>query len=58
MKSTLESRTCRTCRRCEVGEVEIDGTAHTVGYCFKYGCFMSENELDDDESDEGCWEAI
>lgn len=48
--------TCATCSNAETSTLRIGGAPVEVGYCRKYGCFMSGEELHEDQRAEGCWE--
>lgn len=50
--------TCSTCAAMDAGEVRIGGRPVEVGYCRKYGCFISGQELHEDQRNGGCWEQL
>lgn len=53
--ASAPSRTCMSCGVIAVGTVDVEGVAVVVGFCSKYNCFFSEEELNEDRQLEYCW---
>lgn len=57
LESPLQE-TCGTCAALDAGEIFAGGRMVEIGYCRKYGCFVSGSELYEDQRAEGCWEPM